>query len=69
MDLVQKCRDDLFVGTNPTDELITSGCPSSEHNLMGASAGRCPGGEQLRRYCSVTVCRGVCLTRVEATQI
>jgi hypothetical protein len=66
---VQKYRDGLFVGTNPTDELITSGLPTPEHNLMGAFTRRCPGGEQLRRYCSVTVCRGVCLTRVEATQI
>src|SRR3984957_1331850 len=29
---------------------------------MGASAGQCPGGEQIRRYSSVTLCRGVCLT-------
>jgi hypothetical protein len=27
-----------------------------------------PGGEQLRRYSSVTVCRGVCLTKSEETQ-
>ena len=32
---------------------------------MGASTRECPGGEQLRRYSSVTVCRGVCLTRLE----
>src|SRR5258706_1211469 len=37
-------------------------CPSSEHHLMGASPRQCAGGEQLRRYSSVTVCRGVCLT-------
>ena len=37
-------------------------CPSSEHNLIGDSTRQCPGGEQLRRYSSVTVCRGVCLT-------
>jgi hypothetical protein len=29
---------------------------------MGASPRQCPSGEQLRRYSSVTVCRGVCLT-------
>jgi ketosteroid isomerase-like protein len=29
---------------------------------MGASTRRCPGGEQVWRYSSVTVCRGVCLT-------
>jgi len=28
---------------------------------MKASTRRCPGGEQLRRYSSVTVWRGVCL--------
>jgi hypothetical protein len=36
---------------------------------MGASTRQCPGGEQLRRHSSVTVCRGVCLTRSEETQI
>src|SRR5258708_6877485 len=36
--------------------------PSSDHNPMGASAGQCPGGEQVWRYSSVTVWRGVCLT-------
>jgi hypothetical protein len=61
----QKYRDGLLVGTNPTDELITS--KLREHYLMGATTRRCPGGEQLRRYCFVTVCRDVCLTRVEAT--
>jgi len=44
-------------------------CPSSEHNLMGAFTCQCPRGEQFRRYSSVTVCRGVCLTRLEETQI
>ena len=42
---------------------------SSEHNLMGVPTRQCAGGEQLRRYSSVTVCRGVCLTRLEETQI
>src|SRR5580693_2551448 len=36
--------------------------PSSERNLMGASTRRCPGGEQVWRYSSVTLWRGVCLT-------
>jgi type IV secretory pathway protease TraF len=36
---------------------------------MGAFAGQCPGGEQVWRYSSVTVWRGVCLTRLEETQI
>src|SRR4029077_9555132 len=40
----------------------TPDCPSSDHNPMGASAGQCPGGEQVWRYSSVTVWRGVCLT-------
>jgi FixJ family two-component response regulator len=31
-------------------------------NPMGASVGQCPGGEQVWRYSSVTVWRGVCLT-------
>jgi hypothetical protein len=31
-------------------------------NLMEASTRRCPGGEQVWRDSSVTVCRGVCLT-------
>src|SRR6202007_706680 len=35
---------------------------SSQHNLMGASTRRCPGGHQVWRYSSVTVWRGVCLT-------
>jgi NAD(P)-dependent dehydrogenase (short-subunit alcohol dehydrogenase family) len=35
---------------------------------MGDSTRQCPGGEQLWRYSSVTVCRGVCLTRLEETQ-
>jgi hypothetical protein len=30
---------------------------------------QCPGGEQLRRHSSVTVCRGVCLTQLEETQL
>jgi len=42
-------------------EWITSGLPSSEHHLMVASTCRCPGGEQVWRYSSVTVWRGVCL--------
>ena len=41
---------------------LRKSCESSEHNLMGASTGRCPGGEQVWRYSSVTVWRGVCLT-------
>jgi hypothetical protein len=36
--------------------------PSSDQIPMGASAGQCPGGEQVGRYSSVTVWRGVCLT-------
>jgi hypothetical protein len=48
---------------------LQKSCPSSEHNLMGASTRQCPDGEQLRRHSSVTVCRSVCLTRLEETQI
>jgi len=47
---------------SPAAARITSGFQSSEHNLMEASTRRCPGGERLRRYSSVTVWRGVCLT-------
>src|SRR5580700_2050717 len=42
--------------------VVAPDCSSSEHNLMGASTRRCPGGEQVWRYSSVTVWRGVCLT-------
>src|SRR5216684_1892730 len=41
---------------------LRQSCSSSEHNLMGASTHRCPGGEQVWRYSSVTVWRDVCLT-------
>jgi len=47
----------------PSLSALRKSCPSSEHNLMGGSTRQCPGGEQLRRDSSVTVCRGVCLAR------
>jgi len=52
----------------PSLSPLRKSCPSSDHNLMAAFTRQCPGGEQLRRYSCVTVCRGVCLTRSEETQ-
>src|SRR5260370_7861318 len=63
--ILQKSGDDkshLVSGRQPSLSPLRKSCPSSEHNLMGASTRRCPGGQQVWRYRSVTVWRGVCLT-------
>jgi len=60
-------KSHLASGRQPSLNPLRKSCPSSEHNLMGGSTRRY-GGEQVWRYSSVTVWRGVCLTRLEATQ-
>src|SRR5258707_3424914 len=55
-------KSHLATGRQPSLSPLRKSCPSSEHNLMGASTRRCPGGQQVWRYSSVTVWRGVCLT-------